>query len=303
MPIRELSVLLPSYNNDCRKLMSVLCAEAEALEQKGVRVEIIVYDDCSPMRHVATANSEFCAQHRQCRFVQGVANVGRSQARNRLVRESVFDWLLFIDSDLLPSCEDFLTKYMSMQGADAFVGGLHIPDMGDNMRSNLRYLYEQHAALRQTAEMRQRSPYAAFHVSNLLVRRCVMESHPFDESICHYGYEDVLLGKQLQMDGVKVMHIDNPVCFGHFDDNASFLAKTEEGLRTLYVLRDKLRGFSGIQKVVEHATQCGLAPLLRLAYRAMKNTLRGNLVGDSPSLMAFLLYRIGYYASLYEKQN
>lgn len=282
-------------------MLTLLCQEAEALASKGVTIEIIVYDDCSPLHEMSLANSRYCEAHSICRFMQGNVNVGRSVARNRLVRAATSPWLLFIDSDLLPVHSDFLARYVLLaDDADAIVGGLSIPDGGQAMRSNLRYLYERRASEHLTPSVRQHKPYASFHVSNLLVRRSVMMSHPFDESISRYGYEDVLLGKQLQSDGIRVRHIDNAVCFGHYDDNAAFLAKTEEGLRTLYAMRQKLRGYSGIQQLVERAAHLGLAPLLRLAHRVISPLLRKNLLGAHPSLVAFLMYRVGYYAILHD---
>ena len=125
-----------------------------------------------------------------------------------------------------------------------------------------------------------------------------MTTHPFDVSITRYGYEDVLLGRELKDNGIRVAHMDNPVGFSRFDDNAHFLQKTEEGLQTLHDMRDALRGYSGVQTLVERLSRLGLAPLLRLAFRITREMLLRNLTGRKPSLTAFSVYRIGYYAML-----
>lgn len=297
---RALSILLPSYNNDCRPLIRALSAQAAQLEARGIACEIVVYDDCSTCRAMAHANSELCGQLPLCRYVQGERNVGRSAARNRLVGEARHDMLLFIDSDLMPVADDFLARYADAPEADAVVGGLAVggADGCGTLRSNLRYKYERKAAMRGDAAARSRHRYASFHVSNLLVRRSVMTAHPFDESIRRYGYEDVLLGKDLERDGVSVEHIDNEVGFAHFDDNAAFLAKTEEGLATLHDMRDQLRGYSGVQTLVERLQRLHVLPVARLAYRLTRGALRRNLMGRNPSLVAFAAYRVGFYASL-----
>ena len=179
------------------------------------------------------------------------------------------------------------------------VGGLKIHAPTDTeSRSCLRYLYELRATQSHPLSWRKRNPYAAFHVSNILIRRDVMTAHLFDVSITRYGYEDVLLGRELKDNCIRVAHTDNPVGFSRFDDNAHFLLKTEEGLQTLHDMRESLRGYSGVQTLVERLSRLGLAPLLRLAFHITRGMLRRNLTGRKPSLTAFSVYRIGYYAML-----
>ena len=299
--LKSLSILLPSYNNDCRPLITALHSQAEALGDKLSSCEIVVYDDCSTDTAKAEANRSLCDNLEHCRFVRGNHNVGRSAARNRLVELAQYEWLIFIDSDLSPLPADFLAVYAEADslGAEAVVGGLKIHAPTDTEpRSCLRYLYELHATQSHPLSWRKRNPYAAFHVSNILIRRDVMTAHPFDVSITRYGYEDVLLGRELKDNGIRVAHTDNPVGFSRFDDNAHFLQKTEEGLQTLHDMRDALRGYSGVQTLVERISRIGLAPLLRLAFRITRGMLRRNLTGRKPSLTAFSVYRIGYYAML-----
>lgn len=299
--LKSLSILLPSYNNDCRPLITALHSQAEALGDNLSSYEIVVYDDCSTDTAKAEANRSLCDNLEHCRFVRGNHNVGRSAARNRLVELAQHEWLVFIDSDLSPLPADFLAVYAEADslGAEAVVGGLKIHAPTDTEpRSCLRYLYELRATQNHPLTWRQANPYAAFHVSNILIRRDVMKAHPFDETITRYGYEDVLLGRALKDDGIRVVHADNPVEFSRFDDNAHFLLKTEEGLQTLHDMREALRGYSGVQTLVERLSRLGLAPLLRLAFRITRGMLRRNLTGRKPSLTAFSVYRIGYYAML-----
>lgn len=324
----SLSILLPSYNNDCRPLLKSISRQASALVGSllyrprctgqpyvAFIYEVIVYDDCSTLQETANLNRKLCDELPNCKFVSGTSNVGRSVARNRLVKEAKYEWLLFIDSDLLPVSDDFISAYvkvlLSMYTAtdeavvrrkattQAFVGGLAVcADNSDTEISNLRFAYEKRAIKQHNCSWRRVNPYSAFHVSNLLIMRDVMLSHPFDSTLQRYGYEDVLLGKELQKDGIIVEHIDNPVAFSHFDENASFVAKTEEGLQTLHSLSAKMRGYSGIQTFVERLSAFGLVPLLRFAFQLTGGMMRRNLQGKRPSLKIFDLYRIGYYASL-----
>ena len=79
-------------------------------------------------------------------------------------------------------------------------------------------------------KQRQKNPYSDFHTSNFIIKRSIMLQHPLDERFRQYGYEDVLLGKTLKNNHIKIEHIDNPLGYEHFIENWSFVIKTEESL-------------------------------------------------------------------------
>ena len=125
-----------------------------------------------------------------------------------------------------------------------------------------------------------------------------MLAHPFDERFRHYGYEDVLLGKTLRQHHIPIVHIDNPLGFCTFETNPEFVAKTEEGLRTLHQFRDDLRGYSRLLTLVSGIHIPLILSLIRLWHRLFKNAERRNLCSSRPSLVLFKLYRLGYFLSL-----
>lgn len=120
-----------------------------------------------------------------------------------------------------------------------------------------------------------------------------MLQHPFDERFRHYGYEDVLFGKQLRQHAIPIHHLDNPLSFERFEPNEAFVSKTEEGLRTLFLFRHELQGYSRMLDM----PRCLHAPL-RLWHRMFKNSERRNLCSPRPSLLLFKLYKAGYFLSL-----
>jgi hypothetical protein len=125
-----------------------------------------------------------------------------------------------------------------------------------------------------------------------------MLENPFDERIRHYGYEDVLLGKQLHKQHIPILHIDNPMGFSTFETNEQFVAKTEEGLRTLYQFRSDLRGYSRLLTLVSGIHIPLILWLIRLGHQLFSKAERRNLCSSHPSLIIFRLYRLGYYISL-----
>ncbi len=290
--INELSILIPTYNGDCRRQVSDLSRQAEAIG--GLSYEIIVADDGSSDRQQA----ELCREVERlphCRFIDGRVNVGRAAIRNRLGREARFPWLLFMDCDMTIVSDSFLSDYLTADSNGVTYGGYVV---GQGEESCLRYIYERQSAPQHTAEERRKRPFMHFHTCNILLPRQVLMDHPFDERFRHYGYEDVLFGKQLKRAGIVINHLDNPAGFYTFEDNPYFVAKTEEGLRTLHLFRNDLRGYSNMITFTDGIHIGMVRAAIRLWHKVFGPLERRNLCGRHPSLKIFKLYKLGYYLNL-----
>lgn len=291
---KNLSILIPTYCSDPRPLVSELLSQAQHADGLD-DFEIMVIDDASPNASTVEPLWEI-SQWPHCRFMALESNLGRARIRNLLASLARHEWLLFLDCDMTIERPQFLQDYIDADDAyDVVDGGVSI---GAGKSSNLRWKYETDSAPEHTLEHRLQSPYQHFHTANFMVRRSVMKAYPFDQRFLHYGYEDVLFGKQLRQAGVGILHIDNPAGFNTFEDNARFLAKTEESLRTLHEFRDELRGYSRLLTFVEGIHLSPVRWLIRLAYLMARPLLRRNLIGSTPSLTAFRFYKIGYYLNL-----
>ena len=291
--MRELSILIPMYNGDCRQQVAALSRQAEAVER--LRYEIIVANDGSTDRRYADLCSEVTALP-HCRFIDRRENSGRAAIRNFLAQEARYAWLLFMDCDMSIVSGQFLKTYLDSDDIeDVAYGGYTV---GSGERSCLRYIYEKQCEPQQRAEERRKRPYLHFLTCNFMVRREVMLSHPFDERFRHYGYEDVLWGKQLRQDGIAIRHLDNPAGFCTFEDNRHFVSKTEEGLRTLHHFRSELRGYSQMLTFVDGIHLGLVRSAIRLWHRLLGPAERRNLCGSHPSLRVFKLYKLGYFLSL-----
>jgi glycosyltransferase involved in cell wall biosynthesis len=291
MSIKALSILIPTYNDRCKSLVGELRQQAEAAH---LIYEILVADDGSTDEDVIRENSAI-SQWEHCQFLRQAKNIGRAAIRNYLAQTAQYPHLLFIDSDMTLLRADFIYKYAAMGDADVIDGGVSIGGDADALKGNLRYLYEKAAEHEHTADKRQQNPYSDFHTANFLIRRDIMLSHPFDERFRYYGYEDVLFGKQLRADHIAITHIDNPMGFCTFESNPDFVAKTEEGLRTLHQFRDELRGYSRLITLVEGIHIPLILSLIRLSHRLFGRLIRHNLCSRRPSLRLFSLYKLGYF--------
>ena len=294
MAIAALSILIPTYNDLCFTLVGDLRQQAE---EAGIDYEILVGDDGSTDAEVIEKNRKIC-KWPHCHYLIQIQNIGRAAIRNFLAKEAHHDWLLFIDSDMTIARVDYLSKYLAMEGSEVVDGGVIIGGDADTLKGNLRYLYEKTSEQEHTAEKRQQHPYQDFHTANFLIRRDLMLVHPFDERFRHYGYEDVLFGKQLRAKGVKITHIDNPLGFSTFEENTQFILKTEEGLRTLHQFQSDLRGYSRLLTLVEGIHLPIILSLIRYWHKLFGKWERKNLCGSHPSLRLFKLYKLGYYLKI-----
>lgn len=302
----DLSILLPSYNNVCVSLVQVLQRQADALRgklDKPFRYEIIVADDGSTDAACIDAN-RVIGDMLHCRYLRMEQNVGRAQIRNVLISESRGDYVLLIDSDLFLCDDNYLYKYATST-ADVVYGGTRIGGEGlamvdneantENLKGNLRYIYEKKAEPSHRAAFRQLRPNQEISVCNLYARRDIMEAHPFDSRFKAYGYEDVLFGKRLAESGVEVTHIDNPVLINEFESNSVFVKKTEEAILTLCRFEQDLEGYSNLKTKVTTLGRYIPLSLFRLWHRIMKNKEKRNLTGSKPNLLLFKLYKLGFF--------
>ncbi len=302
----DLSILLPSYNNVCVSLVQVLQRQADALRGrlgKPFRYEIIVADDGSTDAACIDAN-RVIGDMLHCRYLRMEQNVGRAQIRNVLISESRGDYVLLIDSDLFLCDDNYLYKYATST-ADVVYGGTRIGGEGfamvdnkantENLKGNLRYIYEKKAEPSHRAAFRQLRPNQEISVCNLYARRDIMEAHPFDSRFKAYGYEDVLFGKRLAESGIEVTHIDNPVLINEFEPNSVFVKKTEEAILTLCRFEQDLEGYSNLKTKVTTLGRYIPLSLFRLWHRIMKNKEKRNLTGSKPNLLLFKLYKLGFF--------
>ena len=302
----DLSILLPSYNNVCVSLVQVLQRQADALRgklDKPFRYEIIVADDGSTDAACIDAN-RVIGDMLHCRYLRMEQNVGRAQIRNVLISESRGDYVLLLDSDLFLCDDNYLYKYATST-ADVVYGGTRIGGEGlamvdneantENLKGNLRYIYEKKAEPSHRAAFRQLRPNQEISVCNLYARRDIMEAHPFDSRFKAYGYEDVLFGKRLAESGIEVTHIDNPMLINEFEPNSVFVKKTEEAILTLCRFEQDLEGYSNLKTKVSTLGRYIPLSLFRLWHRIMKNKEKRNLTGSKPSLLLFKLYKLGFF--------
>lgn len=284
-----LSILIPVYCDNCLNQVKSLVGQCRRLSESGLKWEIIVADDGSPVGE-NTVNSPI-GRIEHCSFIMRNHNYGRSSTRNFLVRLAHYDTILFQDSGLLPS-ESLVETYIKYANkAQVVCGSVEVAPQSMN-KSLLRALYEDYCSKRFTPETRNRNPYMSFRSCNFMASRKVLLDNPFSEEMKKYGYEDVILGKQLKESGVGVFHINNPVRYINIESNGHYLRKVNESIDTLYEYRAEIRGYSRLLSLVEKIEKLHLSTVVSLADRFFCSFIERKLSGKTPNLFLFNIYRV-----------
>ena len=290
--IHEISILIPTRNDVCLPQVQTLQQLASAVQ--GLEYEIIMSDDASTDQKVIRQNSQI-NEIKNCTLLLQDECAGRAANRNFLAHKAKYDWLLFLDCNVKIPNEHFLSNYLETDYADVVNGGIFAETDKSLSNKNLRYMYEKKIETRHTAQQRQENPYKSFRTSNFMVHRNVMLAHPLDETVSGYGYEDVLWGKTLCENNIRIEHIDNPVVMTHFENNEKYITKVEEAMHTLYALRDELSDYSPLLNTVNVLQKKHLLPLFKQFFKNNAQRLRKNLAGTSPSIRWLNIYKLGYY--------
>lgn len=297
-----ISFIIPTYNYVCVQLAADLTEQAEALHRQMPQAfdyEVLVGDDASTDKATVVANRAI-NNLPHARLIEMEHNMGRAFLLNRLMEEARFDHVVMIDSDAAVCTPDFVSRYWhAREEASVLCGTLRNPDTPVQPGCELRYKYE-HAAttLRQQQAEENLSPYFRLSTFNLMLDKRALGDLRFDSRCEEYGYEDALLGLELQRQGVTLLHIDNPLIHTGIDSNASFLSKTEAAMRTLSHLDGLMQEQAGPSRYYRRLQAVGLSRPAAWCFRLLRPLLRSNLLSHHPSLLIFQLYKLGYYASL-----
>lgn len=309
------------------------CAKEEKKKNEGkgnandtisLGFEIIFADDGSADATARQRNA-IIAQLPYCQYIERPKNVGRSAIRNFLAHTAHYSHLIFLDGDVAIKRGNFVQTYLAHRNdADVIIGTLHFSRMqvacdtaediiGHTKRAkeetkkttepmlyddNLKYRYEQQFLAKHPVKKRMQQPYASFRTTNFMVRRDLLLAYPFDETFLEYGYEDTLFGKQLKEHGATLIHLDNAATIADYEDNATFVAKTEESLRTLAAHAHQLQGYSTLLHTANKLKCLHLLPLIAFVFKLFKGLLHKNLCSNSPSVFLFNVYKLGYYINL-----
>ena len=294
--MKGLSILIPVYDWDCSQLIKDLNLQGLEL---GIPYEIIIADDCSSDKAVLESNRENAGSLENCRFLALDQNLGRAAIRNFLADQSKFDKLLFLDCDAAVRDNQFLERYVeAADKAQVVCGGAIHSDEIPQKGVELRWVYEKNADKERSAEFRSRNPYARFTPFSFLIDREAFMQIRFDESYSGYGYEDVQFGSELEKRGVSILHIDNQLVHLGLEKSEVYLEKTRQAVRNAFEHKDEVGGSSRLLTHYNRVVGLRLRWLFRFVWKMFGKMMKKNLLGSTPSLRIFSLYKLCYICIL-----
>ena len=271
-----LSILIPTYNFDCSKLVEELnnqCTKA------NITFEIVVGNDGSTsnldkLRSLQNSLKNF-------RLLDFKENRGRSAIRNILINESKYDRLLFIDSDMLICKEDFIEAYLK-EDAPMVSGGIGIID-DNNPDFILHKKYEKN-----------RSENIAT-TSNLYIKKEILNEFNFID-VKKYGYEDIIFSYQVSKK-YEVKFIPNALihCGAiRTEDYIRRLDDATEVLVDLYKNESYKEDIIGCSKLLRAYLKIkNFRLLFLLAFNIIKPIIVKQLKSKNPNLYLMDVYKLG----------
>lgn len=293
-----LSILIPIYNQDVRKLVSTLALQCQKC---GIHYQILCFDDASKER--------FKKINRQIESVYGVSyiefgqNMGRSRIRNKLGFNAMYDHMLFLDCDSKITAKRYIKNYINvLKGSEVIYGGtIYSKRAPKSVQKKLHWLYGN-TRERLPLKSRLKSPYLSFRSNNFIIHRDIFLAHKFDEEIEGYGHEDTLFAQDLKKSGIHVMHIQNPVQHGGLEKTDIFLSKVQESVENLVRLRHAGKQIeTSLTDLHSKLSAWSMMWLPLWIWRTFDTQIMKNLNGSKPSIYLLDLYKLKIYHSYLDK--
>lgn len=283
-----LSILIPIYNYDCRRLVRSLHQQALRL---SAPFELIAFDDGSTSFREEN-NSISRLSHTIYRELPH--NLGRSAIRNALAEAASYEWLLFMDCDSQVIDDSYLQNYLKFATTPGIIcGGRYFsPEEDSDPLFRLHWLYGT------TREPKPGEGTGRMFLSNnFMISRTLFLNIRFDERIRRYGHEDTLFGLELEKRNIPVRYIHNPLLHEGLETNAEFIMKTEEGMQNLaYIYKNLLSPEDAVRvkmiRVYEKIRTTGTLPIFRAVSGCLKKQMKRNLLGNHPRLYWLDIYRL-----------
>lgn len=294
-----ISILIPTYNYNTFALVEELNRQA-LLE--NIEFEIIVADDASPINEISEINLKI-NQISNCQFLRNETNLGRGQNRNSLVQKAKYDWVLLMDCDTFPKEKDFIKTYINSiktQSEKAIFGGIIYYNEKPKEDEMLRWVFGK-SREEILLQKRLSNPFHYALISNILIQKQLLLSHPFDSKIFNYGYEDIVFILGLKRENSAIAHIENPAYHLNLEKSAIFLDKFHSSLQNLKLVLDRkiiTPNDTELTKIYLKLKQLHLVKIIAFGFKIVKNAFTKNLLSKNPSLFVFDMYRLGYFCQI-----
>ena len=289
-----ISILIPCFDYNAYPLVSIL--EKQALMLK-IDFEIICIDDGS----FSSKNdlNQKINLLTNSKFIESKKNIGRINNRLLLAEKSQYEWLIFLDVDILPNEDNFLKNYVEQLNRGTLIFGGCIYKKPENENFSLRYKFGK---IREEikSDIRNKNPYKYISSCNFMCKRNVLIDVLSSIKTISYG-NDYVFASLIKKMGIYINHIDNPVLIDNIDENQIFIKKTHHALDNLissYNNKIIKKHSISILKAYMILDNLLLKNVFVKITDLYKNLLKRNLYRKDPNLFLFDLYRLNYLCKI-----
>jgi glycosyltransferase involved in cell wall biosynthesis len=274
------------------------------LIQANVPFEILVLDDGSTVS-ISNQNTASIKTLSHVSYSISKTNSGRTRTRQHLALKARFDWLLFLDADMLVKNDYFITRYLQHLSNDIELvyGGFCYGEKPPEKESLLRYTFGKKRE-ELSAKKRNICPFKTITSANMLIQKAVfLAVNDVEDDL--YGLDYYFTAK-LKARKTKVLHIDNEAIHVGIEQNDVFIKKTKKAVQTLFILHKNNRikdADIALLSAFKSVSAFGLNSILRIFYQTFKNMMLANLESRKPSLFIFDIYRLSYLCALKHQQK
>jgi glycogen debranching enzyme len=269
------------------------------LENMTINYEVICYEDGS--KKFIEENKKAIQSIANAKHIISEANKGRITTRQSLAEMAKYDWLLFLDADVILKKKNFLQDYLKFINGnyEAVYGGYAYDSESPEKQFILRWKYGKKYEYID-AEIRNKTPYKIVISGNFLVKKSMFLNINSQIENDGYGYDNYL-GALMKFNKIKVFHINNNVIHTGLDNNSAFLTKVERSVETILEINQNHSTAITENSLLEFYKKIkylGLSRLLAFIFKLLKTTIQKQLLSSNPNLTLLQFYKLGYLCSL-----
>jgi len=291
-----ISVLIPVYNYSIVSLVESLYLQFKNIDCEW---EILLSDDCSNV-DFRSVNSRFLAglSHNHIKLYQQEKNIGNGANRNYLIEQASFDWLLFLDADVLPTKCNFLSNYRNAMKVSTqdIIGGNIIYNYENPLPHLLRWKYGK-AKEEKTILERKNNPILHLRGANFAIRKELAKKKKFLVLQEKYGFVDTRFF--LQFNENQIYMIENPVYHLGIEENNIFIEKTKKAItNAFYLMNENDEVCNQISLIANYKKVRFFKKILAKGYSIFKLYFEIKLLSNKPSIAVFQIYKLMYLSCL-----
>lgn len=293
-----LSILIPTYNYNTYSLILELQRQCNTC---NFDYEILCLDDAS---NLFNEENQRINSLTNCYYSILEKNIGRSAIRNLLAEKAKNEWLLFLDSDVMPTNSNFISNYLDCLNLnhEIILGGYKYQNHTPRSTEILRYKYGKSREEKSALE-RNLNPYKSIFSGNLSIKKKLFLTTNYSGPEKIYGM-DIYFSYQLFKNKIAVLHIDNPIFHLGLENNEQFFNKSLESVRSRKEIMINLEGIEEINPLIKYyklLNKYRLTRLYKMLFKPLEPLFKKNILSNNPNLLCFDLYRLGYICNLEPK--